>query len=114
LKSDSISPVHTSSESVVSAKPKTERETTKKESAPIKKYDSITSPLVGKFYMCPQPGKPAFVKPGDTVKAGQKVCIIEAMKLINEITAPKDCKIVNLLVQDGAGVEKGQALIEIE
>ena len=74
---------------------------------------TINAPLVGAFYTTGGPGKPAFVKPGDTVKAGATVCIVEAMKLFNEIKAPADCTIVEILVKDGATVEKGQPLIGI-
>ncbi|MBM4149321.1 MAG: acetyl-CoA carboxylase, biotin carboxyl carrier protein, partial [Lentisphaerae bacterium] len=58
--------------------------------------------------------KPAFVKEGDTVKAGDPVCIVEAMKLFNEIRSPSDCKIVRLLVEHGRPVQKDQPLILIE
>ncbi len=75
---------------------------------------TINSPLVGQFYSAPVPGKPVFVNVGDTVKAGKTVCIVEAMKLINEINAPADCKIVSFLVEDGANVEKDQPLIGID
>jgi len=75
---------------------------------------TIDSPLVGKFYSSPAPGKPPYVNVGDTVKAGEKVCIVEAMKLINEINAPMDCRILEILVEDGENVEKGQPLIAVE
>jgi oxaloacetate decarboxylase alpha subunit len=75
---------------------------------------TIKSPLVGKFYATPGPGKQPFVKEGDTVNAGAKVCIVEAMKLFNEITAPVKCKIVKMLVEEGKTVEKEQPLIAIE
>ena len=75
---------------------------------------TINSPLVGQFYTSPAPGKPPFVSIGDTVNAGDTVCIVEAMKLINEINAPFDCKIVSILTEDGSNVEKGQPLIGIE
>lgn len=75
---------------------------------------TIDSPLVGKFYSSPAPGKPPYVKPGDKIKAGDKVCIVEAMKLINEIEAPFDCTVVEILVEDGESVEKGQALIAVD
>lgn len=75
---------------------------------------TIVSPLVGTFYSTPSPGKPQYVKIGDTVKKGDKVCIVEAMKLINEIDAPFDCRIVRILVKDGEKVDKGQAIMEVE
>jgi len=75
---------------------------------------TIKSPLVGTFYSSPGPGKPAFVKEGDIVEKGAKVCIVEAMKLFNEISAPARCKIAKMLVADGAAVDKDQGLIGIE
>jgi len=75
---------------------------------------SIKAPLVGTFYSSPGPGKPAFVKEGDIVEKGAKVCIVEAMKLFNEISAPARCKIVKMLVADGAAVDKDQELIGVE
>jgi oxaloacetate decarboxylase alpha subunit len=75
---------------------------------------TINAPLVGKFYLSPGPGKPAFVKEGDTVNAGAKVCIVEAMKLFNEITAPIKCRIVKILAADGAAVQKDTPLLAIE
>ncbi len=76
--------------------------------------ETIDAPFVGTFYMAPGPGKPDFVKVGDVVEAGATICIVEAMKLFNEITAPKKCRIVQILATDGEGVEKGQSLIGIE
>jgi len=75
---------------------------------------SIKAPLVGTFYSTSGPGKPKLVNVGDVVEAGNKVCIVEAMKLFNEIVAPVKCKIVKFLVEDGAMVEKNQPLIAIE
>jgi len=75
---------------------------------------TIKSPLVGTFYSSPGPGKPAFVKEGDIVEKGTKVCIVEAMKLFNEISAPSRCKIVKMLAADGTAVDKDQELIGIE
>ena len=75
---------------------------------------SINSPLVGKFYTSSAPGKPLFIKVGEVVKSGDTVCIVEAMKLINEIKATKDCRVVKVLPVDGDNVEKGQPLIIVE
>jgi oxaloacetate decarboxylase (Na+ extruding) subunit alpha len=75
---------------------------------------SINSPLVGKFYTTPAPGKPLFVKVGEVVKSGDTVCIVEAMKLINEIKATKDCRVIKVLPVDGDNVDKGQPLIIVE
>ncbi|MDR2728674.1 MAG: pyruvate carboxylase subunit B [Chitinispirillales bacterium] len=75
---------------------------------------TINAPLVGTFYSAPGPGKPAFVKEGDVIEAGAKVCIVEAMKLFNEIPAPVRCRVVKVLAQDGVAVDKDQPLIGIE
>jgi oxaloacetate decarboxylase (Na+ extruding) subunit alpha len=75
---------------------------------------SISSPLVGKYYSSPAPGKPSFVSVGNVVKSGDTVCIVEAMKLINEIKAVKDCRIIKSLMEDGGNVDKGQPLFIIE
>jgi len=75
---------------------------------------TIDAPFVGTLYMAPGPGKDRFVNEGDVVEAGAKVCIVEAMKLFNEITAPKKCRIVKIIAPDGGSVEKGQPLIGIE
>jgi oxaloacetate decarboxylase (Na+ extruding) subunit alpha len=84
-------------------------------SEPVVEYKkTINAPLVGNFYTSPGPGKPVFVKDGDTVNAGDKVCIVEAMKLFNEITAPVKCRIVKVLAESGKVVQKGQPLIAIE
>ncbi|MDR3013301.1 MAG: pyruvate carboxylase subunit B [Chitinispirillales bacterium] len=89
-------------------------EPTKNESEPAAEYtNTINAPLVGTFYSAPGPGKGAFVKEGDIVEKGDKVCIVEAMKLFNEISAPSRCKIVKILVEDGAGVDKDQPIFGI-
>jgi acetyl-CoA carboxylase biotin carboxyl carrier protein len=75
---------------------------------------TITAPLVGAFFRCPEPGASAFVDIGDIVELGQEVAIIEAMKLMNVITAERQGRIVDVLVADGAPVEYGQALFVIE
>lgn len=73
----------------------------------------ILSPMVGTFYASSSPDKPAFVKVGDRVKKGQTLCIIEAMKLMNEIESEYDGEIVKILVDNEAMVEYGQPLYEI-
>ena len=70
----------------------------------------ITSPIVGTFYSAAAPDVPAFVKVGDQVKAGQTVCILEAMKLMNEIQSDYDCEIEAVLVSNEQKVEYGQPL----
>jgi acetyl-CoA carboxylase biotin carboxyl carrier protein len=71
---------------------------------------TIKSPMVGTFYAAPAPDKPNFVVVGTSVKAPQTVCIIEAMKLLNEIEAGMDGTIVEILVENGTAVEFGQPL----
>lgn len=75
---------------------------------------TINAPIGGKFYSSQGAGKPPLVKEGEVVDAGKKVCIVEAMKLFNEISAPVRCKIVKFLVTDGQTVEKDQPLVAIE
>jgi len=75
---------------------------------------AITSPMVGTFYRAPAPGEPAFVEDGDRISNGQVVCIIEAMKLMNEIEAEVSGKIMEIAVENGEPVEYGQTLMWIE
>lgn len=76
--------------------------------------DYITSPIVGTFYSAPSPEAKAFVKVGDVVKAGQTVCILEAMKLMNEIESEFDCEIEAVLVSNEQKVEYGQPLFKVK
>ena len=78
------------------------------------KGTAITSPMVGAFYAAPSPGAKPFVKVGDTVAAGQVVCIVEAMKLMNEIESEVSGKITQICVEDGQSVEYGQVLMYVE
>jgi acetyl-CoA carboxylase biotin carboxyl carrier protein len=73
----------------------------------------VTSPMVGSFYRAPSPGADPFVQVGDTVKEGQTLCIIEAMKLLNEIEADKSGVVKEILVENGQAVEYGQPLFVI-
>jgi acetyl-CoA carboxylase biotin carboxyl carrier protein len=73
----------------------------------------VKSPIVGTFYEAPSPGSLPFVKPGDQVAAGQVLCIIEAMKLMNEIESDATGEVVKVLVNNGQPVEYGQALFVI-
>jgi acetyl-CoA carboxylase biotin carboxyl carrier protein len=77
------------------------------------KLVEVQSPMVGTFYRAPAPGEAAFVEVGDRVKAGQSVCIIEAMKLMNEIEAEVSGQVMEILVQNGEPVEYGQPLMRI-
>jgi len=74
----------------------------------------VTSPIVGTFYRASSPDKPAYVEMGDVVKKGQVLCIIEAMKLMNEIECETAGKIIQVLVESGHPVEYGQPLFVIE
>ncbi|WP_457610931.1 acetyl-CoA carboxylase biotin carboxyl carrier protein [Lutibacter sp.] len=78
------------------------------------KYIEITSPIIGTFYRRPSPDKPVFVEVGDTVNPESIVCIIEAMKLFNEIESEVSGKIVKVLVEDGTPVEFGQPLYLVD
>lgn len=74
----------------------------------------VTSPMVGTFYRSPSPDKPAYVKVGDSIDEGSTVCIIEAMKLFNEIESEVSGKIVKVLVEDASPVEYGQVLFLVD
>ena len=79
-----------------------------------KSGELITSPMVGTFYEAPSPDSPPFVKVGDRVRKGQTLCILEAMKIMNELEAEYDCKILEILVQDGQPVEYDTPLFRVE
>ena len=74
----------------------------------------VKSPIVGTFYRAPEPGAPAFVEVGQRVKKDQVLCIIEAMKLMNEITSEYDGEIVNAYVENGKPVQYGERLFAIK
>ncbi|HNR33069.1 MAG TPA: acetyl-CoA carboxylase biotin carboxyl carrier protein [Candidatus Hydrogenedentes bacterium] len=74
---------------------------------------TIDSPMVGTFYNAPAPGEPPFVLPGDTVETEQVVCIVEAMKILNEVTAKFPAIIEKVLVENGDPVEYGQPLYAV-
>ena len=78
------------------------------------KGEVITSPMVGTFYKSSAPGNPPFVAEGQSVSSGETLCIIEAMKLMNEVKAHKNCTIVKILVEDGELVKKGDKLFVIK
>lgn len=77
-------------------------------------YSTIVSPMVGTFYKSPAPNESPFIEVGDVIKPKQIVCIIEAMKLMNEIESEIEGEVVEILVQDGDIVDCGQALIKIK
>lgn len=78
------------------------------------KWVEVTSPMVGTFYRSPAPDEPPFVDNGDRITSGQTVCIIEAMKLMNEIEAEVSGRVMEILVANGAPVEYGQPLMRID
>ncbi len=94
--------------SVPQSKPEANKETSEHKGKPI------TSPMVGTFYSAPSPDDAPFVKVGDSVSIGQVVCIIEAMKLMNEIEADVSGKITEICVQNGDSIEFGQVLMYVE
>ncbi|MGH7570437.1 MAG: acetyl-CoA carboxylase biotin carboxyl carrier protein [Gemmatimonadota bacterium] len=75
---------------------------------------AVASPMVGTFYRAPAPEAPPFVEVGDTVRPGQTLCILEAMKLMNELESEVSGVVRRILVENGQPVEYGQALFEIE
>ena len=92
-------------------------ETAQVESAPVKTSDrgeEILSPMPGTFYVAPSPDTDPFVKVGDTVSEGDPLCIIEAMKIMNEIEAETSGTITKILIEDGQAVEYNQPLFMIE
>lgn len=78
------------------------------------KLVEVTSPMVGTFYRSPAPSEPPFTEVGDRIRTGQTVCIIEAMKLMNEIEAEVSGQVVEILVQNAEPVEYGQPLMRID
>lgn len=78
------------------------------------KYSKVTSPMVGSFYSAPSPDSPPFVAVGQTISKGQTVCIIEAMKMLNELESEVSGKVVRILVENGQPVEFGQVLMLVE
>ena len=74
----------------------------------------ITSPMVGTYYSAPSPTSAPFIKEGDSVSEGQTLCIVEAMKLMNEVKSSVSGKVKKILVKDGEAIKKGQDLIIIE
>ena len=78
------------------------------------KYDAIPSPIVGTFYRKPSPDDAVFCEVGDVINAGQTLCLVEAMKMFNEIEAEFKCKIVEIVKDDAAPVEYGETLFFVE
>ena len=104
----------TSTPSLSAAVPEAAKPTPEEPAAPPEEaLHTVKSPIVGTFYESPSPGSAAFVKPGDQVEIGQPLCIVEAMKLMNEIESDVAGEIVKRLVQNGQPVEYGQPLFAV-
>jgi len=97
----------------VSAAPAAVRESSPAEAGRAEDLHMIKSPIVGTFYASPSPEADAFVRPGDRVKSGQVLCIIEAMKLMNEIESDVDGEVMRIFVENGQPVEYGEPLFGI-
>src|SRR5579859_5732713 len=114
-----VAPPMVQSVPMVAAAPASQAESTAAAQAPRSAGPSeeglhmVKSPIVGTFYESPSPGSPPFVKSGNVIEAGQVLCIIEAMKLMNEIEADVSGEVVKRLVNNGQPVEYGQALFSI-
>jgi acetyl-CoA carboxylase biotin carboxyl carrier protein len=78
------------------------------------KYSALVSPMVGSFYRAPAPGGENFIEEGDTFDAGQTLCVVEAMKLMNDIVADEAGRVIKVVAADGAAVEFGQTLLFFE
>ena len=102
------------SETVSQAAPTAAPEVAPEAPAPAAEGDVVESPLVGVAYLAAGPDKPAFVSVGDQVKKGQTLMIIEAMKVMNEVPAPKDGLVTEILVQNEEMVEFGKGLVRIK
>lgn len=103
-------------ETATAATPTPKPATTSPEISPVaatvdKKWVEVTSPMVGTFYRAPAPDEPPFVSVGDRLAKGQVVCIIEAMKLMNEIETEVSGQVMEILVQNGEPIEYGQTLM---
>ena len=93
---------------------KPQGETIESESVQQQEGEEILAPMVGTFYRSPSPEADPFVEVGDKVNSGETLCIIEAMKLMNEIEAEKNGEIIDILIEDGEPVEYGQPMFIIE
>jgi acetyl-CoA carboxylase biotin carboxyl carrier protein len=99
---------------VATAAPSSQPEAAKKDADPASHPGAVTSPMVGTAYHSPAPGSKPFVTVGDTVKAGQTVMIVEAMKTMNQIAAERAGTVTAVLVEDAQPVEYGEPLLIIE
>lgn len=98
----------------INAEAAAQKPTTQSAAPEVKPGEIVTSPMVGTFYKAPSPDSPPYSKVGEIVKKGKQLCIIEAMKIMNEIEAEYDCKILEILVEDGQPVEYDMPLFRVE
>jgi len=108
------SEIHSNTESHSATIPSVTTEENTSAKKPTINEHHITSPIVGTFYIAPAPDANAFVSVGQTIKKGDTVCIIEAMKIMNKIEADHSGTVEEILVKDGDAVEFGQSLIKIK
>jgi acetyl-CoA carboxylase biotin carboxyl carrier protein len=94
--------------------PRRHRESAPSSQAPAPVGIAVVAPLTGVFYLSPSPSSPAFVEVGDTVQAGQVVCIVEAMKVFNEIKSEISGTVAAIVASNGQLVQKGEALIRVQ
>jgi acetyl-CoA carboxylase biotin carboxyl carrier protein len=113
-KTNSIAAVSTAPVTTTAATPATPTVEVKKEETPSGNFSTIKAPMIGTFYRAAGEGKEPFVKVGDKVKKGDVLCIIEAMKLFNEIQSEVSGKIVKVLVDNAQAVEYDQPLFLVE
>jgi|WetSurMetagenome_2_1015567.scaffolds.fasta_scaffold15353_6 acetyl-CoA carboxylase biotin carboxyl carrier protein len=106
-------PMFASHAPIAAAAPAVVQAATPAAAAPVR-GDAVKSPMVGTVYLQPNPGAEQFVRPGDQVAAGQTLMIIEAMKTMNPVPAPRAGRVVEILVDDGQPVEFGQPLVVLE
>ena len=100
-------------ESVVPAAPASAPAPVLQEDAKAEEGGLVTAPLVGVFYAAPAPDEPAYAAPGASVKKGDTLCLIEAMKMMSEVPAPADCVVEEVLARDGEAVGVGAPLFRI-
>ncbi len=116
VKKNALSPAHSPTPIMVEASMPSVQTPVPMVCTPIvdKKEDFVLSPMVGTFYHAPSPGAEPYVKVGDTLKKGQIVGIVEAMKIMNEIEVEYPCKVISVEVGDAQPVEYGTKLIKVE
>jgi acetyl-CoA carboxylase biotin carboxyl carrier protein len=110
----SFAPMGIAAASLAETVPKASAAATAVASSGIAPADAVKAPMVGIVHVSPQPGTPPFVQAGDTVREGQTLFIVEAMKVMNQIAAPRAGRIAQILVTNGAPVEYGQVLAVLE